>query len=533
MQMPSRWGDFALKKVQQAEPYTLTTLPVFALCLLWIVASKCIRSNNPKDQHPLVFEAQQRFPLSLIYRPLNWFKNGPKIIHDAYKKYPNIIYRLPSTDRPSIVLPDRFLEEISKLPHNTASTSHATSDFFVGSWTTLDIDALSHTTLKTVRTQFIAKIGQQVEPVYNEANLVFDREFSTYDEWTPIAPQPKIMRIVTQSIARTIVGGEVGRKPEWVDSVIGYAQNVFMAAVYLKLVPRVMRPLVAIFTPYIYRIHSNRRIIRRLVSPIVEQRLFWRYHQPEFWAARLKSEEMSTVDWLVEYSHPKEAATEIIAHRLTGVSFGASHTTSNHITNCLFELAADFDRWAPPLREEIDAILGPSLTSITNADLSKMWKLDSFMKETQRFHPPSKLSVNRTLLEPYRLSSGDQIPEGCHVAFVGVPMSMSDQYFPDVTTFDGFRFERLRRSDDRKCSGLQFTSSSAGSLHFGHGRQMCPGRFMASLISKLLVIKFLQSYDMKLRETELKRPDNIMIFDMDYPDPNYEILFRDRTVNTS
>ncbi|KAI0853706.1 putative cytochrome P450 [Daldinia vernicosa] len=535
MQILSCWGSIAFEKVrhiQETERYTIATLSIITLFVLWVSASKYIRLIIPEDRYPLVFDAQERFPLSLIYKPLNWFKNGPRIIHDAYEKYPGIIYRLPSTDRPSIVLPARFLDEISNLPDSIASNSHATADFFVGAWTTLDTDAFSHTTLETIRTQYISKIGQQVGPASDEADYVFGRYFSSYEDWTPIAPQPKIMRIVTQTIARTIAGTEICRKPEWVESVIGYAQNVFTAAVYLKLVPRVMRPLVAVFTPYIYRIYSYRRKIRKIISPVIEQRLFWRHQQPEFWAARLKSEEMSTVDWLVEYSPPDEAVPEIMAHRLTGVSFGASHTTSNHITNCLFELAADFDRWAPPLREEIDTILGPNMTNVTNADLSKMWKLDSFMKEAQRFHPPAKLSVNRTLLEPYELSSGDHIPKGSHISLAGVPMSMSEQYFADATTFDGFRFERLRRDHGKKYSGLQFTSSYAGSLHFGHGRQMCPGRFMGSLISKLLVIKFLQCYDLKLRAKE-SRPDNIMFFDMDYPNPDYEVLFRDRKVGIS
>ncbi|KAI1084319.1 putative cytochrome P450 [Whalleya microplaca] len=532
METPPHWGNIAFEKaqhVQETRPYTLAILSAVTLYALFVSASKYFKSNIAKDRYPLVCDVQKRFPLSLICKPLHWFKNGPRIIHEAYQKYPNIIYRLPSIDRPSIVLPARFLEEISKLPHSIASNSHATADFFVGTWTTLDTDAFSHTTLETIRTQYISKIGQQVGPASDEANFAFGRYFSSYEDWTPVAPQPKIMRIVTQVVARTIAGKEVCRQPEWIESVIGYAQNVFTAAVYLKLVPEVMRPLVAVFTPYLYRIYSYRRKIRKIITPALNQRLFWRHQQPEFWAARLKSEEMNTADWLVEFSPPDEATPATMAHRLTAVSFGASHTTSNHITNCLFELAADFDRWAPPLREEIDTILGPNATNFTNADLSRMWKLDSFMKETQRFHPPAKLSVNRTLLAPYELSSGDQIPKGTHVSLAGVPMSMSEEYFPDATTFDGFRFERLRRDPNTQWSGLQFTSSYAGSLHFGHGRQMCPGRFMGNLISKLMVIEFLKRYDLKLRKGE-SRPENIMFFDMDYPNPDYEVLFRDRKV---
>ena len=105
---------------------------------------------------------------------------------------------------------------------------------------------------------------------------------------------------------------------------------------------------------------------------------------------------------------------------------------------------------------------------------------------------------------------------------------MSDDYFDKAKIFDGFRFERLRRNPETNHNGLQFTSSYAGSLHFGHGRYMCPGRFMGSLISKLILIEVLQRYDLKLRNEA--RPESVMFFDMDIPDPKYDILFRNRAM---
>jgi cytochrome P450 len=196
---------------------------------------------------------------------------------------------------------------------------------------------------------------------------------------------------VSQIVARTIVGPDICRDPEWVPAVIGYAQNVFMGAVTFKIVPDFARPLAALFTPYLYRIHRCRRTIRRLVRPVIDQKMAWRRDQPESWAAHVKNNEVTTLEWLIETSKPEEATVPMMAHRLTGVSFGAAHTTSNTITNALLDLANDFERWAPPLREEIESILGDNpTTNITNSDLSKMWKLDSFLKESQRFHPPSK-----------------------------------------------------------------------------------------------------------------------------------------------
>ncbi|KAI1402429.1 putative cytochrome P450 [Hypoxylon fuscum] len=466
-----------------------------------------------------------------IRQSLRWLWGGPKLIHDLYAKYPDTIYQLPNQDRVTIVLPPRYLKEIKELPEDIGNNSRSTSDFFVGWWTTLDLKMFSHHNIEAIKTQYIAKIGQQVDPAHDEALYGFHKHFTSYQDWTPVVVQPKILQIVAQMVARTVVGPEICRNPEWVQSVTQYAQNVFQAATYLKLVPPILRPLVAAFTPYIYRIHRCRRTIKRIITPTLDHLLAWRHDQPESWAKRLKSDtNLSTVDWLVAKSSQAESQPWLLAHRLTGVSFGASHTTSNHIGNCILELAADFERWALPLREEIEAILGRSPSTVTNADLSKMWKLDSFMKECQRFHPPSKLSVNRTLLRPYTLSSGQVLPKDAHICFAGVPMSLSEEYFENAETFDGFRFERMRRDPKMEhFSGLQFTSSYAGSLHFGHGKQMCPGRFMGSLIAKLFVIEMLQRYDLKLVSGE-KRPPNIMLMDMDMPDPKYKILMRDRAV---
>lgn len=180
--------------------------------------------------------------------------------------------------------------------------------------------------------------------------------------------------------------------------MIGYAQNIFGAAVLLKLLPDILHPLVSFFSPYFFRIHKSRRTIKKLAAPIIQQAVAWKRDDPDSWKAHLKDDQAIAVDWIVDTSPSQESTVAMIAHRLTGVSFGASHTTSNTITNAILDLANDFDRWAPPLREEIESVVGEDPTKITNADLSKMWKLDSFLKESQRFHPPSKRKCTRTPL---------------------------------------------------------------------------------------------------------------------------------------
>ncbi|ATY60728.1 Cytochrome P450 [Cordyceps militaris] len=478
-----------------------------------------IYTHNPlaKSHYPYVGVNSNHRVLKGIRQRLHWFKYGPRLIHSSFNKFPNAIFTLPSLNHTSIVLPPRHLQEIRDLPRDIASNSHATSDFFVGNWTSLDYDIFGHATINAIKTQYIAKIGQQIEPAANEAAYAFHKHFGSYDEYTPLKAQPEILQLVSQMVARTIIGTDIYRDPEWVPAVIGYAQNIFQCAVYLKLMPDFARPFVAFFTPYRWRIEQCRRTIRRLARPVIQQKMAWAQDRPESWKAHTSS--------------PEESSIYMIAHRLTGVSFGAAHTTSNTITNALIDLASDFERWAPPLRQEIQEVLGGDTAGMTNADLSKMWLLDSFLKESQRFHPPSKLSINRKMMKDHTLSTGDVLPKDAHVCFAGVPMSMSEDYFDKSEEFDGFRFERLRREGEKDQNGLQFTSAYGGSLHFGHGRYMCPGRFMGSLISKLLLIEILQRYDLKL--SSVGRPENIMFFDIDIPNPEYEILFKDRVVATT
>ncbi|KAI0864825.1 putative cytochrome P450, partial [Xylaria cubensis] len=508
--------------------YTSLILTAIALFLFYATSIRLLPKRS-RPQFPIVGKGNWRvFPFTQGH----WFKRGPTIIHEAYEQFPDTIYQLPSNDRTSIVLPVRYLDEVSSLPHSTASISHATSDFFAGAWTTLDYEIFGHATLEAIRTQYISKISQQVRPVAAEVEDAFNKHLSACTEWTSVAIQPRILKIVAQVVARTVVGPDICRNPQWTEAIIGYSQDVAMAAIRLRLAPKVLRPIVAALIPNLYRIRWYRYKILQLISPAIKQRLKWYREQPEYWDARLKTGDILTVDWLVEVSEPCQSTPEMIAHRLTGVSFGATHTTTNHVTNCILELAAGFDQWAMPLREEIESVLGPNPEAITNADLSKMWKLDSFMKEAQRFHPLTKLSVNRKVLKLLQLSTGELIDKNTHICFPGVPISMDDQFFDDAKSFDGFRFERLRQDPDTRHNGLQFTSSYAGTLHFGHGRYSCPGRFMGSLTSKLLIIKILLSYDLKIKDNG-RRPENFMFMDLDMPDPKYEILIRSRKSSAS
>ena len=64
-------------------------------------------------------------------------------------------------------------------------------------------------------------------------------------------------------------------------------------------------------------------------------------------------------------------------------------------------------------------------------------------------------------------------------------------------------------------------------MHFGIGKHSCPGRWFASYEIKLNLAALLLKYDLKLKDGE-RRPKSLNYQFLNSPNPNAEVLFRNR-----
>lgn len=126
----------------------------------------------------------------------------------------------------------------------------------------------------------------------------------------------------------------------------------------------------------------------------------------------------------------------------------------------------------------------------------------------------------------HTLSDGIVLPRSTQIGMASGPMAMSSKFHTAPETFDGFRFHHMRQTLDSS-NAHQFTTTGLGSLMFGHGKYACPGRFFASVESKIVLIHILQRYDMQLYQCA-ERPRNLFFADANIPDPTQRILFRKR-----
>ncbi|KAJ5134986.1 hypothetical protein N7526_006351 [Penicillium atrosanguineum] len=85
-----------------------------------------------------------------------------------------------------------------------------------------------------------------------------------------------------------------------------------------------------------------------------------------------------------------------MAYTALAISFAVIRISSSVPTHLLYDLCAQ-PEYIAPLREEIESVLREEGSLFTKGALNKLFKLDSFMKESQRFNPLSLLTFGRVI----------------------------------------------------------------------------------------------------------------------------------------
>lgn len=190
----------------------------------------------------------------------------------------------------------------------------------------------------------------------------------------------------------------------------------------------------------------------------------------------------------------------------------------------LFDLAAHPD-YLDELRKEIRNTYSED-GGWKKSSYSKLRKMDSLLRECQRFSPPSVLSMHRIMEESHTLSDQTKLPKGAHVCMATHAIQNDAQVNADPKTFDPMRSYRLRQKQGEAHMD-QFATTERNMLNFGYGKLACPGRYFASLAIKVLLTKLIMDYDFKLLPQQT-RPANMSAFEFVFPDREAELLVRRR-----
>lgn len=284
----------------------------------------------------------------------------------------------------------------------------------------------------------------------------------------------------------------------------------------MRLFPTWLHPLLARTLPSIWRGHNYITRAQKLLVPDIVHR--------QRVMAESKVEQNTLLSWMIECANETEQDPKHLAHLEIVISLAAIHTSQMNAVHVLYDLASRPNS-IDEIRDEI-RMVNREEGAWQKTSYAKLRKLDSFMKESQRFNPPSMLSYHRVMQENHVLSDGTALPKGSHICMPVNAIQNDPEVTPEPSLFDGFRYSRARQ---RQGEGHlhQFATTEKNLLNFGHGKYACPGRFFASLEIKVILVRLIMNYDFKL-PSQQGRPANLRAHEFLFPNPEGELLIRDR-----
>ncbi|KAJ5495300.1 Periodic tryptophan protein 2 [Penicillium diatomitis] len=407
----------------------------------------------------------------------------------------------------------RYSEELKHLPPAILNSLDAQYEVLPSPWGEF-MNALgdftnilinSYLPSNTVRKRLTPSIGRITPWIIDELADAFRTVLpECEDRWTSIKAHQMFVHLIARSTSR-ILTNSLRRNEQWLEVASNYSVNVGITILLLRPFPHFLRPFVAPFLPSVRQMKKHLRTAKSLFIPIIQERRAAeaagdpQYEKPD-----------DFLQWMMDMAEDEQDLDpEIMAHHnLILTSLAVVHTSSVALCHVLYDLI-QHPEYIEPLREEMARTLSKGWEHANKASFDAQKRLDSFLRESQRWGPPvntvfifQKDPKDRDVLKVSSLRSSNQIGN-------------------EAKTPSGV--------DSNATPVTSFISISPSNMHFGFGRQACPGRFFAANTIKAIVSRLIMEYDFKFEKNQVGwRPANIGIGEHVFPNTQTVVLLRRR-----
>ena len=444
------------------------------------------------------------------------------------EKFRNQPILLWGTEGYITVLPESFVEELKGVDDSVADNL----PLFTNIVSNYDWIDLTHNPVlrRAIQSHLTPKLAALMPVITDELEYALQTQIPTCQDWTSININRTLLHIISLVSGRIFVGLPLNRDEEWTNACINYTLDLFNAGRALRAKSYWGKVLAVKLgtVPEVVRVDKWHKVASKLIVPIIEER--------EIMQAKGLDAEIpeDMITWIMEQGgkggslipHKSQAMIQLLA------SLAAIHTTTLATTNFMYDLVAR-PEYLEPLREEIDTVW--DLTDgLDKTSMSKLIKLDSFLKESQRLNPHNDLSFDRAIRakKGVTLSNGLHLRRGAKVAVAANQLALDPTVWENPSEFHGFRFADLRTASKENANKFQFaTTNPANSMYFGHGRHDCPGRFFAANEIKTIMAYFIRKYDFKAGPNFEKRPDSFKFASRRAVNPNVDMMIKKREGN--
>ncbi|KAF5326362.1 hypothetical protein D9611_001063 [Ephemerocybe angulata] len=418
-------------------------------------------------------------------------------------QHPNSAFKIRTPITPSgwLVLGTghQFVEDLRRASTEQLSFFHAAGYILGAPWLNgnRDADTSKPHHFDAVRVSLTRSFPSRFEDIRDEIEASVSDSFGLTQDWNEIVLFKALVSVVTRTSNRLFVGLPLCRDKEFLQILQTLAIKRAVAGNAFQFLPGFLKPH---FGRLISPIATAIKQLEPILTPMIRERLKQEEAMGPDWPERPND----LLSWILECAPPHKRTVDDLIFRIIVLNFVSVHTTSVTLTNAIFDLAAH-PEYIQPLRDEMEGVIKQNGWS--KDAMSKMRKLDSFVKESSRMRGIGSIAMARKVMSDFALSDGTVIPEGCTVAIASRGLHYDPEHYDNPHEFDGYRFLKMRESDEGEEMKHQMISLEHDFLLFGNGRSACPGRFFAVNEAKTIISHIVLNYDIKLPEGATSHPD--------------------------
>jgi cytochrome P450 len=295
--------------------------------------------------------------------------------------------------------------------------------------------------------------------------------------WREVRLYDTLLDVVARISNRALVGLPLCRDTTYLKSSRTYARSVVLTAGLLNLLPSYLQHL---FGPLIMAYDMGHyRKIASYITPIVNTRALHLkpgldYRTPDY------SKHNDYIQWALHdaYSHDEEIerTPEMIAKRLTVLSFAAIQSSVITATNCVFDIASSpkASYIQDMLREEVLRVSDDNPETFWDKkSLSAMVRIDGALRESMRLWGFISRGVMKKVVSPdgVTLPSGQHLPYGSKVGVTSYAIHHDEAIYQNSSVFEPLRFCTGDEAGTATANGSTSMVTSADDfMAFSHGR---------------------------------------------------------------
>ncbi|KAF2265004.1 cytochrome P450 [Lojkania enalia] len=430
-----------------------------------------------------------------------------------------------------LVLPSHYLQDVRRADKNQLNFVDSISDvFFMYNWIG---DLFKSTRMQTLVMKGInPRLPKLATPMIEECAYAFNAELGDCTEPKEVLALESITSISLRIIARFIAGKELSRDQRFLDATNAYFGGNFLTGFLMLKLPfgAFLRDTIAWPLFKYHQKYRQQRLIE-MIEPIMARRMKERDLMVE------KPSEYDAIQTLLDLldqfpldESSKTSPLHTLSHEILQLVWAAGQSPAISAVAVIFKLL-ERSEYMQILTEEAQAAVAKY--GWADLALNELPIMDSFIRETHRFHPAFVLNATRTVKgQPFTFSDGLTLPVGTRIAFAAESAQLDPEFIKDPETFDGLRFIKLAEADVRQEDGVNrwaASHTSYSNMTFGYGNHACPGRFMGVRVIKIILMRVLLDYDISWDRTD-GEPPRFRMEGLSVPSPTQKVFFRRRKI---